>query len=138
LFVDLDDFKSVNDSFGHEAGDHLLTAVGERLQSCLRTADTAARLGGDEFAVLLQDVEGAEEATQIARRILGSLRAPFALGSHEVSVEASIGIALHGGARGRPATILRKADLALYRAKREVKGGYTVASPGLETMVGQE
>ena len=135
LLVDLDDFKPVNHSLGHEAGDHLLTVVGERLRSCLRPVDTAARLGGDEFAVLLEDVKGAEEAVQIARRILGSLRAPFALGSHEVSVESSIGITLHGGAHGRPAAILRKADLALYRVKREGKGGYRVASPEQETLV---
>jgi diguanylate cyclase (GGDEF)-like protein len=138
LFVDLDDFKLVNDSLGHEAGDRLLTVVGERLRSCLRPADTAARLGGDEFALLLEDVKGAEEAAQIAQRILGSLRAPFALGSHELSVEASVGIALHGGARGRPGAILRTADLALYRVKREGKGGYTVAFPGLETIAGRE
>jgi diguanylate cyclase (GGDEF)-like protein len=122
---------------GHEAGDHLLTAAGERLRSCLRPADTAARLGGDEFAVLLEDVEGAEEAVQIVRRILGSLQAPFVLGSHEVSVGASVGVALDCGRVGRPGEILRKADLALYRAKREGKGGYTVATPGLETMIGR-
>ena len=138
LLVDLDDFKPVNDSLGHEVGDRLLAVVGERLRSCLRPADTAARLGGDEFAVLLEDVKGAEEATQIARRILRSLRSPYPLGSHEVSVEASVGIALHGGAHGRPAAILRKADLALYRAKREGKGGYSVATSELEAMAEQQ
>jgi diguanylate cyclase (GGDEF)-like protein len=138
LFVDLDDFKSVNDSFGHEAGDQLLTAVGDRLRSCLRPADTAARLGGDEFAILLEDVEGVGEAVRVAQRIHGALRVPFALGTHEVFVEASIGVALEGGAHGRPGELLRKADWALYGAKRAGKGGYSVATPSSEPMAGRE
>jgi diguanylate cyclase (GGDEF)-like protein len=138
LFVDLDDFKTVNDSFGHGAGDQLLTAVGDCLRSCLRPADTAARLGGDEFAVLLEDVEDAGEAVRVAQRIHRALRAPFTLGTHEVSVKASIGIALEGSAHGRPGELLRKADRALYGAKREGKGGYSVATPSSEPMAGQE
>jgi diguanylate cyclase (GGDEF)-like protein len=104
----------------------------------MRPADTAARLGGDEFAVLLEDVENAGEAVGVARRIQGALRAPVPLGSNEVSVEVSIGVALDDRARSRPGEILRKADLALYLAKRDGKGGYAVARSGSDGRVGVE
>jgi diguanylate cyclase (GGDEF)-like protein len=115
LFVDLDDFKHINDSFGHQIGDRVLVAVAERLKRCLRQADTAARLGGDEFAVLLEDVSDAAQALVVAERILAEVRAPFDVGGHRLSASASIGIAL--GAEGQPEELLRIADLAMYRAK---------------------
>jgi diguanylate cyclase len=138
LFVDLDDFKPVNDSLGHEVGDRLLRAVGERLQACLRPADTAARLGGDEFAVLLESVGDEAEAMPITRRILDTLHAPFALGGREISIGASVGVALSEGVRDRPDDLLRKADWALYRAKRESKGSLALATTGLKTRIEQE
>ena len=138
LFVDLDDFKPVNDSLGHEVGDRLLRAMGERLRTCLRPADTAARLGGDEFAVLLESVGSEAEAMQITRRILDALHAPFTLGGHDVSIGASVGVALSEGARDRSDDLLRKADLALYRVKRESKGSLAIATTGLETRIEQE
>jgi diguanylate cyclase (GGDEF)-like protein len=129
MFVDLDDFKEVNDSLGHEAGDRVLVAVAKRLQTCLRPSDTVARLGGDEFTVLLEDARG---AVRVAERILEELRAPVTLGDLEIIVGASIGIALDSGTLDRPGGLLRKADLALYRAKDRGKAGYEVFDPNLE------
>jgi diguanylate cyclase (GGDEF)-like protein len=132
LLVDLDDFKPVNDSLGHEVGDRLLRAVGERLQACLRPADTAARLGGDEFAVLLESVADAAEAMRITRRILEALHAPFTIGGRDLSISASVGIALSQDALDRSDDLLRKADLALYRVKRESKGSLAIATTHLK------
>jgi diguanylate cyclase (GGDEF)-like protein len=137
LFVDLDDFKEVNDSFGHEAGDRVLVAVAHRLRGCLRPTDTAARMGGDEFVVLLEEeVEDAQGAVRLAERIFKELRAPVALEGLERVVSVSIGIAL-GGAHEvrRPGDLLRKADLALYRAKSRGKDGYEVFVPDLEDKI---
>jgi diguanylate cyclase (GGDEF)-like protein/PAS domain S-box-containing protein len=116
LFIDLDDFKTVNDSLGHSAGDELLRIVSERLTSCLRQGDTAARLGGDEFAVLIDDLEDPEIANVIADRILTTLQEPVVLGSKQVSATASIGIAF-GADGARADDMLRNADLAMYTAK---------------------
>ena len=122
LFLDLDGFKTVNDSLGHAAGDELLEAVGARIASCVRGGDTAARFGGDEFAVLLEGANDAEVAVA-AQRILGSLADPFAIAGREVFVSASIGIAVGSDESD---DMLRNADLALYRAKAKGKGRYEV------------
>jgi diguanylate cyclase (GGDEF)-like protein len=123
LFIDLDDFKTVNDGLGHTAGDELLVAVSSRLRGCLRTSDSAARLGGDEFAVLLEDVGPEREAEDVAARLIASLHQPFTILGHEVFVSASVGIAFAG-----PATtgdqLLRSADLAMYTAKRRGKNRF--------------
>jgi diguanylate cyclase (GGDEF)-like protein/PAS domain S-box-containing protein len=125
LFLDLDNFKNVNDSLGHAAGDELLVAVAERLRGCLRTADTAARLGGDEFALLLEDIESVNDATATAERMLAVLGRPFSAGGREVFVAASIGIALAapGTSNGQ---LLRNADIAMYTAKQRGKGCYQI------------
>jgi len=116
LFLDLDNFKMVNDSLGHAVGDDLLQIVGDRLVGALRGTDTAARLGGDEFAVLAEDLEEATDADALARRILDALRRPLAVGSTTIPTTVSIGIAF--GAPGATADrLLRNADLAMYRAK---------------------
>lgn len=130
LFLDLDNFKLVNDSLGHETGDELLVAVGRRLQGCLRTSDTAARLGGDEFVVLLDVDNGAAEASLVADRILGALRAPLVLRGREFVVNTSIGIAL-GGASDRAGDLLRNADLAMYQAKAKGKAHCEVFAPSM-------
>jgi diguanylate cyclase len=135
MFVDLDDFKEVNDSLGHETGDRVLVAVAKRLRVCLRPSDTAARLGGDEFTVLLEDVEDAQGAVRVAERILEELRTPIILGELERIVRASIGIALGSGTYDRPGDLLRRADLALYRAKGRGKADYEVFEPGLEDKI---
>ncbi|HEY7401079.1 MAG TPA: EAL domain-containing protein [Actinomycetota bacterium] len=133
LFMDLDDFKTVNDSLGHAAGDQLLYEVGERLKTCLRAADTAARLGGDEFAILLEDGEGVE-AADVANRILQMLEDPFLLENKEVFARASIGIAVAEGEQGRAGGVeelLRNADVAMYMAKENGKGRYQVFEPAM-------
>jgi diguanylate cyclase (GGDEF)-like protein/PAS domain S-box-containing protein len=121
LFVDLDDFKAVNDGLGHAAGDALLVAVAERLERCLRPSDTIARLGGDEFAVLLDDVESRESAWQTSERLLETLQMPVPIGDLAVNVPASIGIAI-ADAPASPESLMRDADIALYRAKGAGKG----------------
>ena len=124
LFLDLDDFKTVNDSLGHTAGDELLRSVAARLRSCLRATDTAARLGGDEFAVLIEECRPGE-AEALAGRILDVLRQPTRLVGQEVFVSASIGIALTSGGATTD-QLLRNADLAMYRAKRDGKNRFEI------------
>jgi diguanylate cyclase (GGDEF)-like protein/PAS domain S-box-containing protein len=133
LFMDLDDFKTINDSLGHAAGDQLLREVGERLRNSLRTADTAARLGGDEFAVLLEDGGDGVEAADVAQRVLGALEGAFHLENKEVFIRASIGIATaRPDAEDGPETaeeLLRNADVAMYMAKEAGKARYQIFEP---------
>jgi diguanylate cyclase (GGDEF)-like protein/PAS domain S-box-containing protein len=133
LFLDLDDFKVVNDSLGHQAGDLLLQEVAVRLRNCLRPEDTAARLGGDEFAVLLEEVADQAEALAIAERIHSAMRMPVELAGRAVIIGLSIGVELSTPEDSRADELLRRADLALYRAKADGKGGYAVFDPSLET-----
>src|ERR671912_891033 len=132
LFTDLDNFKVINDSLGHKAGDQLLVAVAERLKTCLRPEDTAGRLGGDEFTILVEDISSVGEGVQIAERIADILRPPFALEDQEVFVTASTGIALNSTAQEQPADLLRYADLAMYRAKHRGKARYEVFEPSMD------
>jgi len=134
LFLDLDNFKMVNDSLGHAAGDDLLRTTGERVLASLRASDTAARLGGDEFAVLLEDVGGEAAACEIAGRLLASLEQPFALGSRNVAIAASIGIAL-GPGLDSAAELMRNADLAMYTAKDAGGRGWSVFKPAMHESV---
>ena len=121
LFVDLDDFKTVNDSLGHAAGDDLLRQVAVRLDSCIRSADTVARLGGDEFAVLVEELEEPEHADAVDARIHAALEKPFDVAEHEIFIHCSIGVAL--AAHGTTTEdLLRNADMAMYAAKGMGKG----------------
>ena len=129
LFMDLDNFKTVNDSLGHEAGDELLLAVGERMRGCLRPEDTLARFGGDEFTVLVDNVGDPADAVRVAERIMDAHREPFDLGGQEVFVKLSIGIALGDADAASPEDLLRDADTAMYRAKKEGLRGYRVFEP---------
>jgi diguanylate cyclase (GGDEF)-like protein len=126
LFIDIDDFKTINDSLGHRAGDELLQAVAARLEACLRPSDTIARLGGDEFAVLIEEIDDTADAATAASRVLESLADPIAIEGREVYVGASVGIA--AGPEDAE-TLLRDADLAMYRAKAEGKGRYRAYAP---------
>jgi diguanylate cyclase (GGDEF)-like protein/PAS domain S-box-containing protein len=120
LFLDLDNFKTINDSLGHAAGDAMLTRVAETLVGCLRKVDTAARLGGDEFAVLVEDLERHDDATKLAERILAAIRRPVTLGTKEISSTVSIGITFDSP-RITSDQLLRNADLAMYTAKERGK-----------------
>ncbi len=129
LFMDLDNFKVVNDSLGHEVGDRLLVAVGERIRGSLRPEDTLARFGGDEFTVIIDKVEDPADAVRVAKRIIEAHREPFVLEGQEIFIRPSIGIAL-GTARttASPEEMLRDADTAMYQAKKEGLG-YRVFEP---------
>jgi diguanylate cyclase (GGDEF)-like protein/PAS domain S-box-containing protein len=131
LFVDLDNFKVVNDSLGHEVGDGLLVEVAGRLENSLRPADTLARLGEDEFAVMLTNVSGIRDVLVVVARILERLEAPVALQGEEITLTASIGGALSTSAAPSPADLMREADAAMYRTKRGGKAGYSVFDPSL-------
>ena len=133
LFLDLDRFKVINDSLGHEAGDRLLLAVAERLRGCLRPEDTAARLGGDEFVILLQGASHIDAVTRVAERIAESLKAPFQLGQHEIYTAASIGIVMETEDLATPDDLLRNADLAMYRAKSRGGARYELFDEAMST-----
>ncbi|HEY3922871.1 MAG TPA: EAL domain-containing protein [Gaiellaceae bacterium] len=136
LFMDLDDFKVVNDTHGHGAGDALLRAVGDRIKSCLRGGDTVARLGGDEFAILLEETTDVAPV-EIGSRVMKSLETPFRINGAELYVRASIGIAFANGQEGDVATdeLLRNADVAMYVAKNHGKGRCEVYQPTTHKMV---
>ena len=126
IFVDLDRFKVVNDSLGHDLGDKLLVDLSRRVEKCLRAVDTVARLGGDEFAILLDGILRVEDATEIAERIQESLKTPFNLEGQEFFTTASIGIAFSKTGYERPEDILRDADTAMYRAKANGKARHEI------------
>ncbi|MBA3780068.1 MAG: EAL domain-containing protein [Chloroflexi bacterium] len=130
IFLDLDDFKTVNDSIGHAAGDELLIGVAERLRSCLRSGDTAGRLGGDEFSVLLEDIDG-EIAVEAADRILTAFERPFLIHDRRIVARASLGIALGEPGLCDATSLLRDADAAMYLAKQRGKGRYELFQPSM-------
>jgi diguanylate cyclase (GGDEF)-like protein/PAS domain S-box-containing protein len=134
LFMDLDEFKTVNDSLGHEVGDLLLVEVAERLRGCLRPEDTLARFGGDEFVVVLEDVGAADEAVRVAERIADGFRSPFWLDGRELYARVSIGIALGENRTKTSEDLLRDADTAMYRAKEEGEG-FRVFDPPMHERV---
>jgi diguanylate cyclase (GGDEF)-like protein/PAS domain S-box-containing protein len=126
LFLDLDRFKIINDSLGHDAGDQLLAAVANRLRARLRPEDTAARLGGDEFTILMEDITDVAHAAHIADRIAEDLRTPFKVGQHEIFTTSSIGIALSDGKSHRADELMRNADAAMYEAKAHGRAKYEI------------
>jgi diguanylate cyclase (GGDEF)-like protein len=114
LFIDLDNFKVINDSLGHYLGDRLLVEVSRRLSNCLRSRDSAARFGGDEFTIWLANLWDVADAIRVTKRLLEALHEPFVIGKHEVAVSASVGIALGYVDAARPSDLLQNADTALY------------------------
>ena len=135
LLLDLDDFKTVNDSLGHAAGDELLVGVATRLRSCVRPGDTLARLAGDEFAILLDDLDDERAAVAVAKRVGSRLEAPFEIDEMEIAARASIGISLGQTPDARPEDLLRDADVAMYAAKAGGKGGFQVFEPHMRHAV---
>ena len=117
LLIDLDDFKRINDSLGHAAGDHVLRMVAQRLSGGIRSADTACRYGGDEFVVMLPDVEDINVAASIAEKLLSALGTPYVIGEIEIQMTASIGTVVYPDDGGSYVELIRKADISLYSAK---------------------
>jgi diguanylate cyclase (GGDEF)-like protein len=130
--LDLDQFKAVNDTFGHPAGDKLLKVVAERLRGLVRDTDTIARMGGDEFVIVQAPIKEPAEATSLAERIIGQISEPFELDGHQAVIGASIGIAVGPSDGLRPDKLLRNADLALYRAKGDGRGTFRFFEPAMD------
>jgi diguanylate cyclase (GGDEF)-like protein len=124
LFIDLDHFKVVNDTYGHGAGDDVLVQAAQRLKDCLRAGDTVGRLGGDEFAAVLGDLACANDAASVARKIVDALTSPFSAAGHELHVSASIGISLFPGDGSEARRLLMNADMAMYRSKELGRNRY--------------
>jgi diguanylate cyclase (GGDEF)-like protein len=133
LFLDLDDFKVVNDSLGHQTGDQLLIALSRRLEKFLRQGDTIARLGGDEFVILVDEIDDCKDVLNLADRALEELQKPFQVNGHELVTTASIGIAYSGLSSNTAETLLRDADIAMYQAKSRAKAGYVVFDEAMHT-----
>ena len=135
LYLDLDGFKSVNDTLGHSAGDQLLMSAGDRLRNSIRDSDVGARLGGDEFAILVDDISGIKDAEVVAARILGALSVPFTVKRQSVAISASAGLSISDSEGSKQAEeLLKEADEAMYAAKKAGKGQYKTsasASPAL-------
>ncbi len=132
MLLDLDHFKDVNDTLGHNVGDQLLQVVGERLTSLLREGDTIARMGGDEFMLLLPELVGSEDAAAIAQKILGAFRRPFVFDGHELRTTTSIGIAIYPEDGEDGDTLMKNADIAMYRAKDRGRDDYQSYTPAVE------
>ncbi len=133
LALDLDRFKAVNDTLGHQYGDALLRGVGRRIRSCIRADDVAGRLGGDEFAVLMPDTLQEDAATALGERLTDMLSRPFLLDGHSAVIGCSVGVALFPGHGTDAQALLRAADLALYQAKAEGRGTVRHFVPALRT-----
>jgi diguanylate cyclase (GGDEF)-like protein len=132
LYLDLDHFKGVNDTLGHQIGDELLKTVAARLHDCVREVDTVARVGGDEFAIIYTGIEQPNEAATLAARICEAIKEPCDLHGHAVIVDTSIGIALAPGDGTDPTELLKNADMALYRAKADGRGTYRFFEPAMD------
>jgi diguanylate cyclase (GGDEF)-like protein len=137
LFLDLDDFRIVNDSLGHDAGDYLLQVVADRLTRCLRVGDTLARTSGDEFAILLEDIIGIDDILNVVDHIQATLRHPITLESQEIFISSCIGIVMDGANYSDPSQFLRDADTAMYQAKSKGRGSYQVFNLSMHTEVKQ-
>ncbi|MEH6548732.1 MAG: EAL domain-containing protein [Pseudomonadales bacterium] len=133
MFIDLDRFKVINDSLGHSMGDQLLKAVSARLRRCIRKGDTLSRFGGDEFTLLIPDADSKEAAIEVVEKILCRIKEPFKLSGHEIYVGASIGIALYPDSGSSQDTLIKNADIAMYRIKKTGKDGYHIFDHTIDT-----
>jgi diguanylate cyclase len=129
MFVDLDDFKPVNDTYGHAVGDELLKQAAHRLKECLRRHDTVARTGGDEFVLVLEDVESAKAASLVGEKILEKLALPISVGAHTLEISCSIGISMYPSDGNDIATLTANADVAMYQAKKSGKHAFRLFAP---------
>jgi diguanylate cyclase (GGDEF)-like protein len=127
LFIDLDGFKSVNDTLGHDAGDELLKKTGKRIVDCVREADTVARIGGDEFTVILSSITSVDDAQTVAQKIINTLSTPFKIKDQEAQIGASIGISAYPDNGMDAEILLKNADDAMYRAKNSGKNDYRLS-----------
>jgi diguanylate cyclase (GGDEF)-like protein len=137
LVIDVDDFKTINDTMGHGVGDQLLVAATERISGAVRTGDLAARIGGDEFAVLVESIGSVSDATATAQRIIEAFKVPFALVGQQVRVTASIGIATNLDGVLDPGTLMLQADVAMYASKASGRGGYMVFESSMQDAVAE-
>ena len=135
LFLDVDRFKTVNDSLGHTVGDGLLVAIARRLHTVLRPEDTIARLGGDEFGVLVDDPNTPQQVLALAERISASFDSPFELDEREITIRCSIGVVLAAGGHRSADDLLRDADVAMYRAKLSGRGSYALFESSMQAEV---
>lgn len=133
MFLDIDRFKLINDTYGHHEGDQLLKEFAQRIRNCLRSGDTLARQGGDEFTVLLPDVNSADDVVTIAKKMLSELRRPFSVAENDFTATASIGIAVYPEDGETPEALIRNADIAMYQTKAQGKNGYVEFLPAMNT-----
>ncbi len=126
IMLDLDNFKDINDTLGHDVGDSLLKTAAERLKAAMRKSDTVARFGGDEFVLLLPELKGIEDASRVAQKIVESFRKPFPMNTHQLIVTVSIGIAVYPDDGSNEAALLKNADIAMYQAKQAGRDRYQV------------
>jgi diguanylate cyclase (GGDEF)-like protein len=129
LFIDLDHFKTVNDTMGHSAGDALLLEVAQRLRECVRESDTLARIGGDEFVILLTNLIKPDDATRVAEKVIAALGLPISVENHFFNITASVGIAVWPGDGADAETLMRNADVAMYHAKNSGRNNYQFFTP---------
>ena len=132
MFIDLDKFKPVNDTYGHGVGDLLLKEVASRIQDCLRDSDTAARIGGDEFVILLPDIETAQDAGKVGEKIRFSLNQPFELAGHTLQIGSSIGVAVYPEHGSDEKLLVKSADIAMYHAKKNGRNNVKIYQPGMQ------
>ncbi|MFY0989641.1 diguanylate cyclase domain-containing protein [Halomonas sp. C05BenzN] len=135
LYLDLDAFKPINDSFGHALGDSLLQAVASRLQDCMRDIDTVCRQGGDEFVILLAEIMKPEDATRVAEKLLAVLGRPYRIHGHELLITLSIGISLYPDDADDADTLMHNADTAMYHTKRNGRNGHQCFTAGMNTLL---
>lgn len=132
MFLDLDKFKPVNDTYGHAVGDLLLKEVAQRIQDCLRESDTAARIGGDEFVVLLPVIETEQDAGKVGEKILHALNRTFELAGHSLNISSSIGVAVYPDHGSSEKQLVKSADIAMYHAKNNGRNNVRIYQPGMQ------